>query len=135
LSDEERRIRERLAVALRVDLKILPKKEVEGILEGAGYADLSVSALAMSIPRSGMKDARTLDLSFSGMGLRCMELYEKGCAAALDVHLPGQRTVVKLLGEIMWSGMVEGSPRAGIRIAALDLDSALRFGSFLSGRA
>jgi hypothetical protein len=131
----ERRIKGRKPISLRVDLRILPPKAVEDILDGAGYNDLSVSALALPRPRSGMQGASTFDISLSGFGVACKQVYERGCAAALDVHLPGQRTVLKFLGEVMWSGEVDGSPRAGIRIAALDLDSAERFGGFLSKAA
>jgi hypothetical protein len=128
---KNRRIRARKPVALRVDVKILPKKEVDDILDGAGYADLSISALSMSRPRSGMEDTETLDLSFSGMGLRCKRLYDQGMAAALDLHLPGERTVLKFLGEVIWATEVGGQPRAGFRIAALDEDSAQRFCGYL----
>jgi hypothetical protein len=131
--NRDRRIRERKPLELRVDVKILPKKEVEGILDGEGYADLSASAPSMRRPRVGMETGgKTLDVSYSGMGLRCSKLYEKGTATALDLHIPGQRIVVKLLGEIMWAGEVEGEPRAGIRFAALDLHSALRLDGYLS---
>lgn len=132
-SAKERRIRERKTLALRVDVKILPKREVDDILEGSGYPDLSVTELSMSRPRKGMDGLSTLDLSFSGMGLRCKQLYDTGMAVALDLHLPGQRTVLKFLGEVMWASEVNGEPRAGFRIAALDSDSASRFSGYLNG--
>lgn len=133
--NQERRIRERKSLELRVDVKILPKQEVDDILEGAGYSELSVSDLAMSRPRSGMDGLSTLDVSCSGLGVRCKQAYEKGMAAALDLHIPGQRTVLKFLGEIMWVSQVGGEPRAGIRIAALDSDSAQRFAGYLNGQS
>jgi hypothetical protein len=129
---KNRRIRDRKSLELRVDVKILPKKEVDDILDGAGYSDLSVASLSMSRPRSGMDYTQTLDVSFSGMGLRCKKLYDKGMAAALDLHLPGDRTVLKFLGEVIWADEVAGQPRAGFRIAALDEDSAARFCGYLS---
>jgi hypothetical protein len=129
---ENRRIRPRVPLALRVDVKILPKKEVDGILDGEGYPDLSIAALSMKRPRAGMEGTQTLDLSYSGMGLRVQKSYEKGTAAALDLHLPGDRTVVKFLGEVMWSVQDAGESRVGIRIAALDEDSARRFSGYLA---
>jgi hypothetical protein len=132
---KNRRIRPRKPLALRVDVKILPKKEVDDILDGAGYSDLSVRSLAMRRPRSGMEDTSTLDLSFSGMGLSCKRLYDRGMAAALDLHLPGERTVLKFLGEVVWATEVGGQPRAGFRIAALDEESAQRFNGYLSSVA
>ena len=129
----DRRIRERKTQSLRVDVKVLPKREFDDILEGAGYPDLSVIEFAMSRPRKGMDGISTLDLSFSGMGLRCKQLYETGLAVALDLHLPGQRTVLKFLGEVMWATEVNGEPRAGFRIAALDAESAQRFSGYLNG--
>lgn len=130
---EDRRVKQRKPLELRADVKILPSKEVESILEGAGYTDLSVSAVAMPKPRTGMDGLSTLDLSFSGMRLRCKRRLEKGMAAAVDLHLPGSRTVLKFLGEIMWTDEVEGEPRAGLRIAAVDEESARRFGGYLQG--
>lgn len=118
---------------LRVDVKILPKKEVDDILDGSGYPDLSVTALSLSRPRGGMDGLNTVDVSTSGLRLRCKDLYEKGMAAALDLHLPGERTVLKFLGEVMWVGQVEGEGCAGIRIAALDEDSGRRLGGYLKG--
>jgi hypothetical protein len=113
-------------------MKLLPERDVEGILEGDGYPDLSIRSLAMTRPRSGMDGMATLDISFTGMGVQCGGVLKKGAAAALDLHLPGERTVVKLLGEVMWSAEVDGHPRAGIRIAALDDDGARRFQGFLA---
>ena len=130
---KERRIRNRKPLELRVDVKILPKKEVDDILDGAGYSDLSVRALSMSRPRGGMDGLNTLDVSLSGLKVRCTQLYEAGMAAALDLHLPGERTVLKFLGEVIWAEKIEGEARAGIRIAALDEDSAQRFGGYLNG--
>jgi hypothetical protein len=120
---------------LRVDVKILPKSEVDGILDGEGYPDLSISSLSMSRPRAGMQGNHTLDLSDTGMGLQFPQVYEKGTAAALDLHLPGDRTVVKLLGEVMWSAQAAGASRVGIRFAALDEDSAQRFSGYLGSLA
>ena len=84
----------------------LPERDVDGILEGDGYPDLSIRSLAMTRSRSGMEGLSTLDISFTGMGLHCQQILKKGAAAALDLHLPGERTVIKLLGEVMWSGEV-----------------------------
>jgi hypothetical protein len=133
MTSPERRIRQRKPLELRVDVKILASKEVSGILEGNGYPDLSVNAPSMPRPRTGMDGLKTLDLSFSGMRLRCKRQFEKGMAAAVDLHLPGSRTVIKFLGEVMWVGEEAGEPRAGIRIAAVDEDSAQRFDGYLQG--
>lgn len=132
LVSNERRIAPRKDEALRVDVKILPEKEVEGILDGDGYTDLDSSSLAMTRPRMGMKDMRTCDLSASGMGVTSPVVLPKGAALALDLHLPGQKTVVKLLGEVMWSDELEGQARAGLRVAALDRFSDLRVKSYLA---
>lgn len=126
-----RRIRKRIPMQLRVDVKLLPEHEVQDILDGAGYADLSTSAMALRRPRSGMEGHKTSDVSFSGIGLVCEKKYENGQAAALDVHLPGQRTVLKFLGEVMWTRESNGEYRSGMRFAALDEDSARRFADYL----
>lgn len=131
-SDEERRVSQRRNLALRVDLKVLPPREVEDILEGSGYADLSVSTPALSRPRSGMDGMKTLDVSASGIGIRSEAELEPGAATAVDLHLPGQRMVLKFLGEVMWATRVGAETRAGLRIAALDINSAQRFSGFLS---
>ena len=128
----ERRLAKRKELALRVDFKVLPDRDLENIMEGDGYPDLSLRAMAMSRPRAGMDGLSTLDISFTGMGLNCQHMLKTGAAAALDLHLPGERTVIKLLGEVMWCTEVEGKPRAGIRIAALDDDGAKRFQGFLA---
>lgn len=131
----DRRIRVRKPLELRVDVKILPQREVDDILEGSGYPDLSAASLSMSRPRGGMDGMNTLDVSESGMRLRCADFFQRGMAAALDLHLPGQRTVLKFLGEVMWTDAMDGVPKAGIRIAALDEDSDRRFKGFLQAQS
>jgi hypothetical protein len=128
----ERRVAPRKDLALRVDLKVLPDKDVQGILGGAGYPELSVQSLAMTRPRAGMEGCATLDISFTGVALRCQKALKQGAAAALDLHLPGERTVIKLLGEVVWSAEIQGEARAGIRIAALEDEAAQRFQGFLA---
>jgi hypothetical protein len=131
---KERRIAPRKEEALRVDVKVLPQKELEGILEGDGYSDLDSSSLALTRPRMGMKDMLTCDLSASGLGLVGSVALPKGAALALDLHLPGQKTVLKLLGEVMWSDEFQGLPRAGLRVAALDRFSEQRMKNFLNAQ-
>lgn len=128
----DRRVAPRKELVLRVDLRVLPDKDVQGILGGAGYPELSVHSLAMTRPRSGMEGSFTFDISFTGMAVRCHKALKQGAAAAVDLHLPGERTVLKLLGEVVWSGEVDGEARAGIRIAALEDEAAQRFHGFLA---
>jgi hypothetical protein len=49
----------------------------------------------------------------------------------LDVHIPGDHRVVKLLGDVMWVGQSDGEPVAGLRIAALDQEGLRRLLSML----
>jgi len=117
---------------MRVDLKILAKRDVDAILDGDGYPDLDSPGLAMSRPRSGMFGAHTLDISASGLRISLEKAVEAGVSAIFDLHLPGQKTVVKALGDIVWC---QGNPQgaqAGVRLAALDDEGARQIKHFLS---
>ena len=51
---------------------------------------------------------------------------EPGSALSLDLHLPGERRVVKLMGDVMWAAELGGEPVAGLRIAALEEEGMAR---------
>lgn len=124
----EKRIQTRKPLRLRVDARLLTEQERIDILAGLGHADLDSEALAYSRPRHGMQRASTHDLSVSGLRLAVEPLgdLEPGAALCLDVHLPGEGRVVKLLGDVMWSAKQDGTPVAGLRIAALEMEGLER---------
>lgn len=119
----EKRIQPRLPLRLRVDARLLSEREREDILAGLGHAELETEALALSRPRWGMRRLDSRDVSASGLRLAVqgLEGLGPGTALCLDLHLPGDQRVVKLLGDVMWTGAEEGGQAvAGLRIAALE---------------
>jgi len=61
-------------------------------------------------------------LNVDGIGV-----VEPGKALSLDVHLPGDHRVVRLLGDVMWVGIQGQETVAGLRIAALDEEGFERY--------
>jgi hypothetical protein len=51
---------------------------------------------------------------------------ETGRTLCLDIHLPDDHRVVKLLGDVMWVGERNGEPVAGLRMAALQQEGLRR---------
>ena len=131
----ERRIQSRHPVTMRVDLKILAKRDVDAILDGDGYPDLDSPGLALSRPRSGMSGAHSIDMSASGLRLSLDKPVEAGVSAVMDLHLPGLKTVVKALGDVVWCQTHERGAQAGVRLAALDHEGARQIKQFLSQQA
>jgi hypothetical protein len=111
-----------------VDARLITEQERIDILAGLGHPDLETEGLALSRPRFGMTRLDSKDISGSGLRLQIAPLGElpEGAALSLDVHLPGEQRVVKLLGDVMWTGQDSGAPVAGLRIAALDQEGLLR---------
>jgi hypothetical protein len=124
----EKRIQSRKRIQFRVDARLITEQERIDILAGLGHPDLETEGMALSRPRFGMTRLDSRDMSGSGMGLRTAPLGDipEGAALSLDVHLPGESRVVKLLGDVMWTGQDSGAPVAGLRIAALDEEGLLR---------
>lgn len=124
----EKRIQTRKPLRLRVDARLLSEQERIDILAGLGLPDLDSEALAYSRPRHGMQRALTQDVSVSGLRLMAEPLgaLDPGSALCLDVHLPGEGRVVKLLGDVMWTSSQDGTPVAGLRIAALEIEGLER---------
>jgi hypothetical protein len=118
----DKRNHPRLPVKLRVDAKLLPDSQWEEILAGHGYRDLDQESLSLRQPRHGHHACETFDLSASGLRLSAVQLegLEKGSSVELDMHLPGERRVVKLLAEVMWAEKGSDHPLAGLRFAALE---------------
>jgi hypothetical protein len=134
-SDPEKRVKARKRLQLRVDARIITEQERIDILAGLGHPDLDNEGLALSRPRWGMVRTASEDVSASGLRLQVSVLGElsPGSAMSLDVHLPGERRVVKLLGDVMWAGQQEGQAVAGLRIAALELEGHQRLVQTLQG--
>ena len=131
----EQRLAPRQTVRLRVDLKPLRHEEVRDILEGQGYDELEFSSLALSKPRTGMLPARIRDISLSGARVEGPVSLGTGEATAIDLHLPDERVVLKVLGEVIWSRPAtdDSQPHSfGLRFAALEEDGLHRLKSFLS---
>ena len=131
----DKRLAPRQAVRLRVDLKPLRHDEVRDILEGQGYDELEFSSLSLAKPRSGMLPARIRDISLSGLRVEGPVALGAGEATAIDLHLPDERVVLKVLGEVVWSRPSEDSAQPhsfGVRFAALEEDGMHRLKTFLS---
>lgn len=129
----EKRIQSRKSLQLRVDARLLSEQERIDILAGLGHPDLESEALAYTRPRHGMTKAASKDISASGLRLDLGALgpVDPGMALCLDVHLPGESRVVKLLGDVMWSGENDGVPVVGLRIAALETEGLQRLRKLL----
>jgi hypothetical protein len=127
-SPAEKRIQSRKRIQLRVDARLITEQERIDILAGLGHPDLDTEGMSLSRPRFGMTKLNSHDASGSGLRLQTGALGEipEGSALSLDVHLPGEQRVVKLLGDVMWTGEDGGAPVAGLRIAALDQEGLLR---------
>lgn len=135
MTPSDKRLAPRQAVRLRVDLKPLRHEEVRDILEGQGYDELEYSSLSLTKPRAGMMPARIRDLSLSGMRIEGPVSLGTGEAAAVDLHLPDERVVLKVLGEVVWSQTAPDASQPhsfGLRFAALEEDGVHRLKNFLS---
>jgi hypothetical protein len=124
----EKRVKIRLPVRMRVDVRMITEQERVDILAGLGFPELESEGMALQSPRHGLQRSESRDLSSSGMRVKVEGLgqVEAGSALCLDLHLPGERRVVKLLGDVMWSGEHAGEPVAGLRIAALEEEGMRR---------
>jgi hypothetical protein len=109
-------------VRLRVDARVLTEQERVDILAGLGFPELEHEGPSLPRPRSGFQQAESRDASASGLrlALGALDGVEQGGSISLDVHLPGERRVVRLLGDVIWSGDRDGEQLAGLRIAALE---------------
>lgn len=135
MTPSDKRLAPRQAVRLRVDLKPLRHEEVRDILEGQGYDELEFSSLSLAKPRTGMMPARIRDISLSGVRVEGPVSLGTGEAAAIDLHLPDERVVLKALGEVVWSHSAAdpNQPHSfGLRFAALEEDGVHRLKNFLS---
>jgi len=133
-SSPEKRVKTRLPVHLRVDVRLITEQERVDILAGLGFPELENEGMALTSPRHGLHKTESRDVSASGMRLRVEGLgnIEAGSALCMDLHLPGERRVVKLLGDVMWSADHGGEPVAGLRIAALEVEGLRRLERSLS---
>jgi hypothetical protein len=135
MTPSDKRLAPRQSVRLRVDLKPLRHQEVRDILEGQGYDELEFSSLALAKPRMGMLPARIRDLSLSGARVEGPVSLGTGEATAIDLHLPDERVVLKVLGEVVWSqpSTDDSQPHSfGLRFAALEEDGLHRLKNFLN---
>jgi len=131
--DKDKRNHPRVSIKLRVDAKVLDEAQKIDILAGNGYPDLDQESLSLGQPRRGRLECHTFDLSPSGLRLAAAHLddLEHGSSLELDLHLPGERRVVKLLAEVMWADQGPDSPVAGLRFAALEDEGMRRLREYL----
>jgi hypothetical protein len=124
----DKRVKKRLPVQMRVDIRLITEQERVDILAGLGFPDLENEGMALASPRHGLHRSESRDMSASGMRLKVDVLrdVEPGAALCMDLHLPGERRVVKLLGDVMWAGEQGGEGVAGLRIAALEEEGLRR---------
>ena len=124
----EKRISSRVPVCLRVDARVIDEQERDAILAGLGFSELNNEGLALSRPRHGLRRSESRDVSASGLRLNVdgMGGVETGRTLCLDIHLPDDHRVVKLLGDVMWVGERNGEPVAGLRMAALQQEGLRR---------
>jgi PilZ domain len=127
-SSAEKRVRARVPVCLRVDARLIDEQERDAILAGLGFSELNNEGMALSRPRHGLRRSESRDVSASGLRLKVDGLngVESGRSLCLDIHLPEDRRVVKLLGDVMWVGERNGEPVAGLRMAALQQEGLRR---------
>lgn len=127
------RVQKRVRARLRVDARPLEHKALRSILEGDGWEDLAVEAPALPRPRGGMHKGESRDFSASGLCLAVpgAQNVGVGSALALDLHLPGQRRLVKLLGDVVWSKEDGDGLMVGVRIAALEQEGMNRVKAWL----
>ncbi|HTB22899.1 MAG TPA: PilZ domain-containing protein [bacterium] len=127
-SSLEKRVSPRVPVCLRVDARLVDEQERDAILAGLGFSELNNEGLALSRPRHGLRRSESLDVSASGLRLKVDGLsgVEAGRSLCLDIHLPDDHRVVKLLGDVMWVGQRNDEPVAGLRMAALQQEGLHR---------
>ena len=132
-SPTDKRNQPRVSIKLRVDAKILDENLKVDILSGNGYPDLDQESLSLTHPRRGRQACQTFDVSPSGLRLEAAELeaLEHGTSLELDLHIPGERRVVKLLAEVMWAEKGQDCPVAGLRFAALEDEGMRRLREYL----
>jgi hypothetical protein len=132
-SRPDQRNQKRVPVQLRADIQLLEERRRVDIMAGMGYPDLDQESLALSSPRRGRSACTTEDISASGMRLSAELLkgLDHGSCIEMDLHIPGERRVVKLLTEVMWAD--EGHGRAGLRFAALENEGLQRLRKYLEG--
>jgi|GEM_PF-1811617 hypothetical protein len=121
-SFEDKRVRPRSAVRLRVDARIISEDERVDILSGLGFPELENEGMSLTRPRRGFMRLETRDASASGfrLSVEALEGVDKGGALSLEVHLPGEGRVVRLIGDVIWADNQSGERVAGLRIAALE---------------
>jgi hypothetical protein len=131
----DKRNQARTTIRLRVDAKVLAEAQRDDILAGNGYPDLDQESLSLTHPRRGRQACQTFDVSPTGLRLTAKEMaaLEHGASLELDLHLPGERRVVKLLAEVMWADKGQDSPVAGLRFAAVEDEGMRRLRGYLEG--
>jgi len=127
-SATDKRVRPRRTVRLRVDARIISEDERVDILSGLGFPELESEGMSLTRPRRGFLRLETRDASASGLRLNVQPLegVDQGGALSLEVHLPGEGRVVRLIGDVMWADDLSGERVAGLRIAALEEEGLAR---------
>jgi hypothetical protein len=127
-SSADKRVRPRRTVRLRVDARIISEDERVDILSGLGFPELENEGMSLTRPRRGFLRLETRDASASGLRLSVDELdgVDKGGALSLEVHLPGEGRVVRLIGDVIWADSLAGERVAGLRFAALEEEGLKR---------
>ncbi|HXB96949.1 MAG TPA: PilZ domain-containing protein [bacterium] len=127
-SSADKRVRPRHTVRLRVDARLITEDERVDILSGLGFPELENEGMSLTRPRRGFMRLETRDASASGLRLSVQALdgVDKGGALSLEVHLPGEGRVVRLIGDVIWADDKSGERVAGLRIAALEEEGLTR---------
>jgi hypothetical protein len=126
-----RRIQERKALSLTIDYRTLDGKETYSILNGEGYLDLNGHSLALTIPRRGMRRLLTRDLSLGGLSVCGAVDVTLGTSTAVDIHLPQDPVLIKVLAKVVWVNGCGEKRLAGLRFSALGEDSRKRLQEFI----
>ena len=127
-SSADKRVRPRRSVRLRVDARIISENERVDILSGLGFPELENEGMSLTRPRRGFLRLETRDASASGLrhSVQALEGVDRGGALSLEVHLPGEGRVVRLIGDVIWADEFSGERVAGLRIAALEEEGLTR---------
>lgn len=124
----DKRVCSRRPLRLRVDARLITQQERGDILAGLGFPELEHEGPALARTRHGFQRGESRDASASGLRLALSDVpgLEQGAALSLDLHLPGERRVVRLLGDVIWLAEEAGERLAGLRIAALEEEGLRR---------
>jgi hypothetical protein len=131
----ERRVFERVVASVRVTYRLIPQKELMGLLSGPSYRDTTSDRLPELAKTSGVIHAMTRDLSVSGMALSGPVQFPAGDAVAVFLYLPDAPSPVTIVADVVHSestgGTGENAFRAGLKILAINREDVMRLEKYL----